>query len=151
MATNIQVVLREDVAKLGKTGELVKVKPGFARNYLLPRGLGVVATQGNIEQIEHEKKAAVARAAKLKKSADAIAQVLSTVTVTVKKQVGEGDKLYGSVTTKEVADALKAKGHEIDRKSITLPTDARALGTYEVTAKLAPDVTATFKLEIAAK
>lgn len=151
MAANIQVVLREDVAKLGKTGELVKVKPGFARNYLLPRGLGVVATQGNIEQIEHEKKAAVARAAKLKKSADAIAQVLSAVTVTVKKQVGEGDKLYGSVTTKEVADALKAKGHEVDRKAITLPSDARSIGTYDVTAKLAPDVTATFKLEIAAK
>ncbi len=149
MAINIQLVLREDVANLGKTGELVKVKPGFARNYLLPRGLGVVATQGNIEQIEHERKAAIARAAKLKKSADAIAQVLSSVTVTVKKQVGEGDKLYGSVTTKEVADALKAKGHDIDRKKITLPAEARQLGTFDVTVKLAPDVTGTFKLEIA--
>jgi len=150
MATHIQVVLREDVPKLGKIGELVKVKPGFARNYILPRGLGVVATEGNIQQIEHVRKAAIANAAKLKKSFDAIAQQLSTVTVTLSKQSGEEDKLYGSVTTKEIAHVLKAKGFDIDKKKIELP-EARHLGTFDVKAKLAPDVIATFKLEVVKK
>lgn len=150
MATSIQVVLREDVAKLGKIGELVRVKPGYARNFLLPRGLGVVATEGNIQQIEHERKAAIANAAKLKKSFDAIAQQLSTVTVTLTKQAGEADKLYGSVTSKEVADVLKAKGFEVDKKRIELP-EIRTIGSFEVKAKLAPEVVATFKLEVVKK
>lgn len=150
MAINIQVVLREDVAKLGKIGELVKVKPGYARNYLLPRGYAVVATEGNIKQIEHVRKAAIAEAAKLKKSFEAIAQQLSTVTVTLSKQAGEEDKLYGSVTSKEISDVLKAKGFDVDKKRIELP-EARQLGTFEVKAKLAPDVVATFKLEVVKK
>jgi len=150
MATSVQVVLREDVAKLGKIGELVRVKPGYARNYLLPRGLGVVATEGNIQQIEHERKAAIANAAKLKKSFDAIAQQLSTVTITLTKQAGESDKLYGSVTTKEISDALKAKGFDVEKKRVELP-EVRTLGTFEVKAKLAPEVVATFKLEVVKK
>jgi len=150
MATSVQVVLREDVAKLGKIGELVRVKPGYARNYLLPRGLGVVATEGNIQQIEHERKAAIANAAKLKKSFDAIAQQLSTVTITLTKQAGESEKLYGSVTTKEISDALKAKGFDVEKKRVELP-EVRTLGTFEVKAKLAPEVVATFKLEVVKK
>jgi len=150
MATSVQVVLREDVAKLGKIGELVRVKPGYARNYLLPRGLGVVATEGNIQQIEHERKAAIANAAKLKKSFDAIAQQLSTVTITLTKQAGEAEKLYGSVTTKEISDALKAKGFDVEKKRVELP-EVRTLGTFEVKAKLAPEVVATFKLEVVKK
>ena len=150
MANNIQVVLREDVAKFGKIGELVKVKSGFARNFLLPRGYAVVATEGNIQQIEHARKAAIANAAKLKKSFEAIAQQLSTVTVTLAKQAGDEDKLYGSVTTREIADALKAKGFDVDKKRIELP-EARALGTYEAKARLAPEVVATFKLEVVKK
>jgi large subunit ribosomal protein L9 len=150
MATSVQVVLREDVAKLGKIGELVRVKPGYARNFLLPRGLGVVATEGNIQQIEHERKAAIANAAKLKKSFEAIAQQLSTVTITLTKQAGEADKLYGSVTTKEISDALKAKGFEVEKKRVELP-EVRTLGSFEVKAKLAPDVVATFKLEVVKK
>lgn len=150
MATSVQVVLREDVAKLGKIGELVRVKPGYARNFLLPRGLGVVATEGNIQQIEHERKAAIANAAKLKKSFDAIAQQLSTVTITLTKQAGEADKLYGSVTTKEISDALKAKGFDVEKKRVELP-EVRTIGSFEVKAKLAPDVVATFKLEVVKK
>lgn len=150
MATSVQVVLREDVAKLGKIGELVRVKPGYARNFLLPRGLGVVATEGNIQQIEHERKAAIANAAKLKKSFEAIAQQLSTVTVTLTKQAGEADKLYGSVTTKEISDALKAKGFDVEKKRVELP-EVRTIGSFEVKAKLAPDVVATFKLEVVKK
>ena len=150
MAISIQLVLREDVAKLGKIGELVKVKPGYARNFLLPRGYAVVATEGNIQQIEHARKAAIANAAKLKKSFEAIAQQLSTVTVTLTKQAGEADKLYGSVTSKEVSDVLKAKGFDVEKKRLELP-EVRHLGSFEVKAKLAPEVVATFKLEVVKK
>ena len=150
MAINVQVVLREDVTKLGKAGELVRVKPGYARNYLLPRGLAVVASEASISRIEHEKKAAVARAAKVRKSVDAVAQTLSGVTITIAKQVGEGERLYGSVTTKEISDALKAKGFDVDKKKIVLG-EHRQLGTFDVTVKLGGDVTATFKLEVVAK
>src|SRR5262245_48926376 len=150
MAANIQVVLREDVSKLGKAGELVRVKPGYARNFLLPRGLAVVASAASVSRIEHEKKAAVARAAKMRTSLDAVAQTLSGVTVTIAKQTGEEGRLYGSVTTKEIADALKAKGFDVDKKKLVLG-EHRQLGTFDVTAKLGGDVTATFKLEVVAK
>ena len=151
MALSIQVVLREDVAKLGKIGELVKVKPGFARNYLLPRSLAVAATEGNIRQIEHEKKAALARAAKLHADASGIAAALSSVKLTIVKPAGDEGKLYGSVTTKEISDALKAKGYDIEKKKISIGDGIRALGTFDVMVKLAPAVGATFKLEVVSK
>jgi large subunit ribosomal protein L9 len=150
MAANIQVVLREDVAKLGKTGEVVKVKPGYARNFLLPRGLAAVATEGNLQQIEHERKAAIARAAKLKKSLEAIAATIEGKSVSIAKQAGEDGRLFGAVTTKEIADALKAKGIEVDRKKLDAP-DMRAVGVYDVVAKLGGDVTATFKVDVTKK
>ena len=148
MATHLQVVLREDVHNLGKTGELVRVKPGYARNYLLPRGLAALATRGNIEQIEHEQKAAVARAVKMKASAEAEAGKLAGVTVTITKQVGEGDKLYGSVTTKDVADELKKQGVVVDRKKIQIIKPIKALGDHEVHVKLGPQVAATLKVVV---
>ena len=148
MATHLQVVLREDVHNLGKTGELVRVKPGYARNYLLPRGLAAIATRGNIEQIEHEQKAAVARATKLKASAEAEASKLNGVTVTVTKQVGEGEKIYGSVTTKDVAEELKKQGIVVDRKKILILKPIKALGDHEASVKLGPQVSATIKVVV---
>jgi large subunit ribosomal protein L9 len=148
MATHLQVVLREDVHNLGKTGELVRVKPGYARNYLLPRGLAALATRNNIEQIEHEQKAAVVRAAKLEASAKAEAGKLSGVVVTITKQVGEGEKIYGSVTTKDIADELKKQGVTIDRKKIQIIKPIKALGDHEVSVKLGPQVAATLKVVV---
>ena len=148
MAVNIQVVLKDDVEKLGTSGEVVKVKPGYARNYLLPRGLAVVATRGNIVQVEHEKKVAVARAAKFKADAGAIAKTLEGVAVEIAVQVGEGDKLFGSVGVKDIAEALEKKGQKIDRKKILLAEPIKALGEYAVTVKLGYEVTGTVKVTV---
>src|SRR5689334_4502062 len=101
MATNIQVVLKDDVENLGKSGELVRVKPGYARNFLFPRGLAAMATRANVAQVEHEKKAAIARAAKAKGETEGVAKTLGAVTIELTMQAGEGDKLFGSVGTKD--------------------------------------------------
>jgi len=102
MATHLHVVLAEDIPNLGKSGELVKVRPGFARNFLVPRGLAVSATQKNVARIEHEKKVAEVRATKLKGEAQALAEKLASVKLTLHRPVGEGDRLYGSVTTRDI-------------------------------------------------
>ncbi|HTJ80869.1 MAG TPA: 50S ribosomal protein L9 [Polyangiaceae bacterium] len=148
MAANIQVVLKDDVEKLGKSGEIVKVKPGYARNFLLPRGLAVVASRGNIVQVEHEKKVAVARAAKMKADAGAVAKTLEGVSVEIAVQVGEEGKLFGSVSTKDIAEALEKKGQKIDRKKIQLAEPIKALGEYPVAVKLGYDVTGTIKVNV---
>ena len=148
MAANIQVVLKDDVEKLGKSGEIVKVKPGYARNFLLPRGLAVVASRGNIVQVEHEKKVAIARSAKLKADAGAIAKTLDGVSVEIPVQTGEGDKLFGSVSTKDIADALEKKGQKIDKKKILLAEPIKAIGEYDVTIKLGYEVTGTVKVKV---
>ena len=112
----MKLILREDVENLGKGGELVEVKPGYGRNYLLPRGLAVLANPRNVKELEHQKAVAQAKAAKLKASAQAVAKRLSETPVTLKRKVGEQDKLYGSVTALDVAEALAARGLEIDRR-----------------------------------
>lgn len=148
MASSIQVVLKENVDKLGKAGDLVKVKPGYARNYLIPRLLAVTATRGNIAQLEHERAAVMANVAKLKRSAEDLAKQLSKVTIKIAKPAGDGDKLYGSVTAKEIAEALVEKGFELDRKKLDIPGSLKQLGEYEIAAKLGSEVTASFKLII---
>jgi large subunit ribosomal protein L9 len=151
MATHLHVILRRDVDKLGHAGELVRVRPGFARNYLLPRSLAVVATDDNVRQVEHERKLAVASAAKRKGAAQGIASQIENLTLEIVAQAGEGDKLFGSVTTRDVAEALHKRGVEIDRKHLELPSAAiKSLGEYTVTAKLGSGVTATFKVNVKA-
>jgi large subunit ribosomal protein L9 len=146
MASAIQVILNENVDKLGKAGDLVKVKPGYARNYLIPRALAFPATRGNITRIEHERKAIVARAAKTRQDAEAVGARLAAVTIRIAKPVGEADKLYGSVTAKEVTEALAKEGFTIDRKMIELPTTIKELGEFTIAAKLGSGVHASFKL-----
>jgi large subunit ribosomal protein L9 len=148
MATHIQVVLKDDVVKLGKSGELVRVKPGYARNFLIPRGLAAVATRSNIAQVEHEKKVAVARAAKLRGDAEAVAKRLSGAVVEIAVQVGEEGKLFGSVGTKDIADALKKKGHEIDRKAIQLHEPIKSVGERDLEVRLGYEVAATIKVVV---
>ena len=148
MASYIQVILKDNVENLGKSGELVRVRPGYARNFLVPRGLAAAATRANIAQVEHEKAVAIARAAKLRADAEAIAKRLSDVSLSIAVQVGEGDRVFGSVGTKDIADALKKKGHSIDRKKIVLPDALKTLGDHQVTLKLGHDVTATIKVTV---
>jgi large subunit ribosomal protein L9 len=150
MATHVHVILRRDVDKLGQAGELVRVRPGFARNYLLPRSLAVVATDDNMRRIEHERKLAVASSAKQKSVADGFAAQVNGLTVEVTAQAGEGDKLFGSVGTRDISDALHKKGIDLDRKHLDLPAAIKQLGEYNVTARLGSGVTATFKVIVKA-
>jgi large subunit ribosomal protein L9 len=147
----MQVILVEDVASLGKSGEVVRVRDGYARNYLLPRNLAVHATTKNLAKVEHDKKVIADKVAKIRKDAGDVAEKLAAVTVTLEKQVGAEDKIFGSVTAKEIADAVTAAGVPVDRKRIVLADPIRALGAYDVPIKLGADVTATVKVWVVAK
>lgn len=151
MAAHIQVVLQQDIPSLGKSGEVVKVRPGYARNYLIPRQMALPATARNIAKLEHDKAVAAARAAKLKAEAQQLAEKIATVKVEIPRKVGEGDRLFGSVTAKDIAAALEAQGIVIDRKKIELDEPLKALGDFEVRAKLAPEVEATIKVSVVAE
>ena len=144
----VSVVLKDDVENLGRSGELVRVKPGYARNYLMPRGLAAIATHGNVAQIEHEKKVAVARAAKQREEATGYASKLGAVTVEIAAQAGENGKLFGSVGSKDIADALAQKGHEIDRRKIQLPDPIKEVGEHEVAIKLGYEVSAPIQVKV---
>jgi large subunit ribosomal protein L9 len=145
---HVKVVLREDVQHLGTAGELVRVRAGYARIYLLPRGMVALATAGSIRQVEEQKKQAIARAAKLKASASALATQLGGLTIEIARQAGEGDRLYGSVTSKDVADAIKQKGYDLDKKSLVMPDAIKELGEHTVRARLGSGVEAQFKLVV---
>lgn len=142
----MQVILRDDMDNLGKSGEVVNVKPGYARNYLLPRGLALKATASDVARIEHEKRVIAARTARLAKTAQAEADKISSVAVSIARAVGEEDKLYGSVTSRDIAEALREKGVTVDSKKIQLDEPIKALGMVEVPIKLALGVTATVKV-----
>jgi len=145
---HVRVVLREDVQHLGSVGELVRVRAGYARNFLLPRGKAALATAGSVRQIEEAKKQAIARAAKLKSSAEAQATQLNGVSITIARQAGEGDRLYGSVTSKDVAAALKEKGYDVDKRDLVMPEHIREVGEHDVTVKLGSGVDAKIKLVV---
>jgi large subunit ribosomal protein L9 len=149
MASKMQVILTEDVANLGKSGELVAVKPGYGRNYLIPQGLAVAATAKNVARVEHEKRIIEMRNAKLRKAATDAAAKLTGASVKLERQVGEGDKLFGSVTSKDIAEALAAQGHKVDKKQILLAEPIKALGEYTVDVKLGRDVASQVKVTVA--
>ncbi len=147
----MKVILREDVENLGKGGEVVDVKPGYGRNFLLPRGLAVVANPKNVREVEHQKQIASAKAAKQKASAEAVAKRLSDTPVVLKRKVGEQDKLYGSVTALDVAEALAARGLQIDRRSIDLAEPIKTVGDFEVPVKLHREVVGKAKVKVEAE
>ncbi len=150
MARNVQVVLTEDLPNVGNSGELVRVKPGFARNFLIPRGLAALATKHNVKRIEHEKRIAQKRALKLRGEAEQLAAQLSKVKVTIEAQAGEEEKLYGSITSRDVEEALIEQGVEIDRRKLQMEP-IKELGTAEVIIKIAAGIDATIKVEVVAK
>lgn len=139
MAT-ITVLLREDIENLGGRGEIVKVRAGYARNYLLPRNLAVLATKGNIKQIEQERAALLKKAAKEKATAEAQAEQMKNLTLVFERKVGEHGILFGSVTSMDIAEALQEKGYEIDRKKILLKEAIKETGDYVVPIKLHREV-----------
>jgi large subunit ribosomal protein L9 len=142
----MQVILRDDMDNLGKSGEVVNVKSGYARNFLLPRGHAIKATESDVKRVEHEKRVIAARTAKLSKEAQAEADKLSQISVSIARAVGEEDKLYGSVTTRDIAEALAEKGVKVDSKKIHLDEPLKALGMTEVQVKLGRGVNATIKV-----
>lgn len=150
MAT-MQVILREDVEHLGSSGDLVTVKQGYGRNFLIPQGLAVLANPKNVRALEHEKRGIAARAERLAKNAQAVAGRLAGVTLQIERQVGEEDKLFGSVSARDIEEALAAQGVTVDRRKIQLSEPIKALGQYTVPVKLGGGVAGEIKVWVVAK
>ena len=147
----MQIILTQDVANLGKAGELVSVKPGFGRNYLIPQGLAVSATAGNVTRLEHERKQIERKVAKEKASAQSIADRLNGMTLQFERQVGEDEKLFGSVSNRDITEQLKKAGIDIDHRKVELEHPVKALGKYEVPVKLGAGVVAQLKFWVVGK
>ena len=147
----MEVILREHVDNLGRRGDVVKVTPGYARNYLLPRKLALAVTENNKRQIEREKKLAEARDMEEKAAAEAVASRLTAIDVQIARRVGENDTLYGSVTSQDIAQSLKDKGFDIDKRKIVLSEPLKALGETTVPVKIHRDVTAQVRVKVVAE
>ena len=144
----MKVILRKDTQKLGKTGDVVGVKNGYARNYLIPNGVVYEATEGNLRQLEEEKKQHLKRSDKEHKASEALAVQLEKTSITVKMKVGEEDKLFGSVTSQMIAEALVEKGITIDKRQIELEDSLKTLGIFDVPVKLTGGVMSKVKVWI---
>lgn len=144
----MKVILKEEVKNLGAMGAVVNVTPGYARNYLLPRGLAAEANVKNVKALEHEKRVIQDRARKLKDAAMSLSERIAAMSVTLKAKAGEEEKLFGSVTAKDIAEAVAGQGLEIDRKKIVLDEPIKRLGSYEVKIKLGHEVTAALRVEV---
>ncbi|HWA15059.1 MAG TPA: 50S ribosomal protein L9 [Gemmatimonadales bacterium] len=147
----MEVILREDVKKLGRAGELVKVKPGYARNFLLPQGLAYEATAGNLKRIEAENKSRQARQAQERSEAEALAAKLAGIAITLTRKAGEGDRLFGSITAQDIAEALAQKGQAVDKRKIELEHPIKTIGEHTVPVQLHHDVVAQVKITVAAE
>jgi len=144
----MQVILREDVEKLGKIGDLVNVADGYARNFLVPGKKAIEATPKNLNAMNHAKKMISDRLRKLKKEAAADADVIKGLSITIKAKVGEEGKLFGSVTSMDIVEAMKAQGVVIDKRKLVLDEPIKRLGDFTITVKLHSDVTADFKVSV---
>jgi large subunit ribosomal protein L9 len=145
----MEVILREDIEKLGSRGQVVKVAPGYARNFLLPKRLAVAATESNKKIVEQERQAHLRKEAKEVGEAQDLAKIMLGTAITIKQKAGEADQLFGSVTSKDIADALAAKGFNIDRRKIQLNDPIKQLGEYTVPVKLHKDVTVDVSVLVA--
>ena len=146
----MQIILTTDVPSLGDAGDVVEVKAGYGANYLIPQGMAVSATSANKNQIEHQQRAIAAKVSRDRNDAEDLAGKLSQLSVTLTRLVGDDDKLFGSVSTKDIADALRDQGHEVDRRKIVLESPIKALGVYDVPVKVHRDVIAEIKVWVVA-
>jgi large subunit ribosomal protein L9 len=147
----MEVILKEDIANLGKMGEVVRVRDGYARNYLLPHQLVVIANKKNIKAFEHQKRVLASQRERAMKEAQSFADKLSALTLTIPVRAGEEGKLFGSVTNIDIEKALRAGGFEIERRKIHLDEPIKTLGDYEVPVRLAADLTANVKVAVVAE
>jgi len=148
---NTTILLRDDIEALGGRGEIVKVKAGYARNYLLPQGLATLATKGNLKQIEGERGALLRKAAVEKATADAQKDHMSSIALTFERKAGEGGTLFGSVTSMDIAEAIQAKGYEVDRRRIVLKDAIKETGEYTVKVKLHREVVLEVPVSVTAE
>ena len=144
----MEVILREHVDHLGKRGEIVKVAAGYARNYLLPRKLALPATAGNKKHVESERKIVEAREAQERGVAEALGARLGALEISIARRVGDTEQLYGSVTSADIAEFLKEKGFDVDKRKLILPEPIKAIGDYEVPLKLHREVTIPLKVQV---
>jgi len=144
----MEVILREHVDNLGRRGEIVKVAAGYARNYLLPRKLALLATEGNKKHVERERKIMEVKEAEEKGQADALAARLGLIEISIARRVGDTDQLYGSVTAVDIADYLKGKGFDIDRRKLILPESIKTIGDHKVPLKLHREVTVPLTVKV---
>lgn len=147
----MEVILKQDVDKLGKAGAVVKVKEGFARNFLIPNGLAVPLTQGNLKKLERENELKLQGLEKIKKSAQELKDKLTALSLTIPAQAQEENKLYGSITAQDIASALSEEGFKIDKAAILLSEPIKALGIYEVPLRLHPEISANIKVWVVKK
>lgn len=147
----MKVILREDIPQVGRSGEIIDVRDGFGRNYLIPRKLAVLASEKNVRQLEHEKKVIAAHQAKLKAAAGDVASQIGRAQVKIARRVGEQDKLFGSVTAIDIAEQLEPMKLGIERRQIQLEEPIKTLGTFEVPVRLHPEVTQTIKVNVVAE
>jgi large subunit ribosomal protein L9 len=151
MASPIHVLLQDNVENLGQSGDVVRVRPGYARNYLIPRKLAVPATAGNLARVGELKKLAGVRAQQLLDAAKQTAEKLGSLNVKFERQVGDENKMYGSVTTRDIADAFAELGVELDKRKVALADPIRQLGQFEIPYKVHPTVEATLRVEVVKK
>jgi large subunit ribosomal protein L9 len=144
----MEVILKEDIANVGKIGEVVRVRDGYARNYLLPRGLVLIANKRNLKTFEHQKKLVADQKQKIVRQAQGAADQLAAVSLVIAMKVGEEGRLFGSVTNIQIEKALKAKGLNIDRRKIHLDEPIKTAGDYEVPVRLAADLTVPLKVSV---
>ncbi len=147
----MKVILKEDLPKLGRTGDIVTVSDGYGRNYLLPRGLADLASSRSLKEVEHQKKVIQARLERQRQESQDLARRLETVTCTLARRVGEEDKLFGSVTARDIEGALQSHGIVVDRRKILLEEPIKRLGEYTVPVKLHPEVTGMVKVIVVAE
>jgi len=147
---HVKLILREDVPSLGDAGELVSVKPGYARNFLLPRGKAILATEGNLKELEHHKRVVGERVARERKDLEAQRDRIQAHVIEISAQAGEEGKLFGSVTAIQIAEALAAKGVEVDRRKIVLDEPIKEVGEHSVPLRLRKDVVAQIKVKVVA-
>lgn len=147
----MEVILKENIKNLGFKNDIVKVKPGYGRNYLIPQGLAVMATKGNVRMLEENLKQAAHKAEKIKNAAVELAAAIGDTLLTIKAKVGESGKIFGKVTALQVSDALKEKGFEVDRKKISFEEEIKTLGQYHAVLSLHKEVVHKVRIEVVAE
>lgn len=147
----MKVILKEDVEGVGSAGSVVEVSAGFARNYLIPKNLGIITSTSSLKEFEHRKKMIMDKLVKEKKKTEIVAQQIETLSITISRDAGEDGKLFGSVTAKDIEDALREEGFNIDKKKIMLDKPIKNLGVFQINVKLHPTIIAKLKIWVVTK